>query len=477
MNLRNTICLLFLILSFNLKAQTQSFNGPSWLAPKHKLETSEEAVRFVSELMDKMTLKEKIGQLNLPSIGFDVTGPILSEGVEAKIDSGWVGGVFNTYTPNAVRKLQERAVRNTRLGIPLLLGYDVIHGHRTIFPIPLGLSSTWNTKLIQHTARVAAKESTADGLNWTFSPMVDISRDPRWGRVSECAGEDPYLGSMVAQAMIDGYQGGNLTNARNLMACVKHFALYGAPDGGRDYNTVDMSRYKMENDYLPPYRAAVQSGVGSIMTAFNDVNGVPSTCNTFLLKELLRKKWSFDGMVVTDYTAIEELIDHGLGTEKEVAQKAIKAGAEMDMVGESYLKFLEELVKENKELEVDINAACRNILLAKYRLGLFNDPYRGLDNQWQKEILSKEYRSAAKQAAEESFVLLKNKNKVLPLKQDLKIAFIGPQIKRKRDLIGNWSGAGDWKKAVSIWEGANEIKNKRYALGCNLIDRELFVNN
>jgi len=472
MNLRNTICLLFLILSFNLKAQTQSFNGPSWLAPKHKLQTSEEAVKFVSELMDKMTLKEKIGQLNLPSIGFDVTGPILSEGVEAKIDSGWVGGVFNTYTPNAVRKLQEKAVKNTRLGIPLLLGYDVIHGHRTIFPIPLGLSSTWNTELIQHTARVAAKESTADGLNWTFSPMVDISRDPRWGRVSECAGEDPYLGSMVAQAMVDGYQGGDLTNARNLMACVKHFALYGAPDGGRDYNTVDMSRYKMENDYLPPYRAAVQSGVGSIMTAFNDVNGVPSTCNTFLLKELLRKKWSFDGMVVTDYTAIEELIDHGLGTEKEVAHKAIRAGAEMDMVGESYLKFLEELVKENKELEVDINAACRNILLAKYRLGLFNDPYRGLDNQWQKEILSKEHRSAAKQAAEESFVLLKNKNKVLPLKQDLKIAFIGPQIKRKRDLIGNWSGAGDWKKAVSIWEAGSAIKNKRYALGCNLIDRE-----
>ena len=473
MNLRNTICLLSLILSFNLKAQTQSFNGPSWLAPKHKLQTSEEAVKFVSELMDKMTLKEKIGQLNLPSIGFDVTGPILSEGVEAKIDSGWVGGVFNTYTPNAVRKLQEKAVKNTRLGIPLLLGYDVIHGHRTIFPVPLGLSCTWNPALIKSTARVAAKESTADGLNWTFSPMVDISRDPRWGRVSECAGEDPYLGSMVAQAMVDGYQGDDLTNARNLMACVKHFALYGAPDGGRDYNTVDMSRYKMENDYLPPYRAAVQSGVGSIMTAFNDVNGMPSTCNTFLLKELLRKKWSFDGMVVTDYTAIEELIDHGLGTEKEVSHKAIRAGAEMDMVGESYLKYLEALVRENIELENDINTACRNILLAKYRLGLFDDPYRGLDNQWQEEILSKEHRSAAKQAAEESFILLKNKNKVLPLKQDLKIAFIGPQIKRKRDLIGNWSGAGDWKKAVSIWEGASEIKNKRYALGCNLIDREL----
>lgn len=473
MNLRNSSCLLFLILGFNLKAQTQSFNGPSWLVPKHKLQTSEEAVKFVSELMNKMTLREKIGQLNLPSIGFDVTGPILSEGVEAKIDSGWVGGVFNTYTPYAVRKLQDRAIKNTRLGIPLLLGYDVIHGHRTIFPIPLGLSSTWNTELIQRTARVAAKESTADGLNWTFSPMVDISRDPRWGRVSECAGEDPYLGSMVAQAMVEGYQGSDLTNTRNLMACVKHFALYGAPEGGRDYNTVDMSRYKMENDYLPPYRAAIQSGVGSIMTAFNDVNGVPSTCNTFLLKELLREKWSFNGMVVTDYTAIEELIDHGLGSEKEVAKKAIKAGAEMDMVGESYLNFLEEIIRESNELEVDINAACRNILLAKYRLGLFNDPYRGLDNQWQEEILSEEHRSAAKQAAEESFVLLKNKNRVLPLKQDLKIAFIGPQIKRKRDLIGNWSGAGDWKKAISIWEASSEIKNKRYALGCNLIDREL----
>lgn len=464
------VYLFFLTAVFSVNAQ--NFNGPSWLEPQKSLSHSDQGQEFVDQLIKKMTLKEMIGQLNLPSIGFDVTGPILSEGVEEKIDSGWVGGVFNTYTPIAVRKLQERAIKNTRLGIPLLLGYDVIHGHRTIFPIPLGLSSSWNPRLVKSSAAVAAKEATADGLNWTFSPMVDISRDPRWGRVSEGAGEDPYLGSIIGQSMVYGYQGESLRKARNLMACVKHFALYGAAEAGRDYNTVDMSRYRMENDYFPTYRAALQAGVGSVMTAFNDVNGMPSTCSKFLLEDILRNQWKFEGMVVTDYTAIEELMDHGLGNEKEVAEKAIVAGSEMDMVSELYLNHLESLARQNPNVMHSIQSACRNILLSKYRLGLFEDPYRGLDDSWQKDILSKEHRSIALRAAEESLVLLKNNNQLLPLKRKQKIAFVGPQIKRKRDLIGSWSGAGDWKKAVSIWEATEVFPSKRYAKGCNLIENE-----
>ena len=274
--------------------------------------------KYVSNLMAKMTLEEKIGQLNLPTVGFDVTGPVLSKDVEGKIQKGMVGGVFNTFTPVAVRKLQQKAINETRLGIPLLFGFDVIHGHRTIFPIPLGLSCTWNMNLVEQTAKVAAVEATADGLNWTFSPMVDIARDPRWGRVSEGAGEDPYLGSAVGAAMVKGYQGQQqfqLNQPNNILACVKHFGLYGAAEAGRDYNTVDMSTYKMYNDYFPPYKACIDAGVGSAMASFNDINGTPATCNRWLLTDVLRKEWGFNGMVSTDYTGIAELINHGMGDE------------------------------------------------------------------------------------------------------------------------------------------------------------------
>ena len=303
---------------------------------------------FVTALLNKMTVEEKVGQLNLPSIGFDVTGPIVSVGVEEKIRKGMVGGVFNTFTPVAVRKLQEMAVNNTRLKIPLLFGYDVIHGHRTIFPIPLGLSASWDTALIGRTARAAAEEASADGLNWTFSPMVDIARDPRWGRVSEGSGEDPWLGAAIAVSMVRGYQGNDLAKNNTIMACVKHFALYGAGEGGRDYNTVDMSRVKMFNEYLLPYHAALKAGAGSVMASFNEIDGIPATGNRWLLNDLLQKQWGFKGLIVSDYTGINEMIAHGMGDEAKVAELALKAGVQMDMVGELYIKHGVRLVKEGK---------------------------------------------------------------------------------------------------------------------------------
>ena len=452
--------------------------------------------KYVSDLMSKMTLEEKIGQLNLPTVGFDVTGPVLSKDVEGKIQKGLVGGVFNTFTPVAVRKLQEKALKETRLGIPLLFGFDVIHGHRTIFPIPLGLSCTWNMDLIQNTAQVAAAESTADGLNWTFSPMVDIARDPRWGRVSEGAGEDPFLGSAVGVAMVKGYQGARhntLNEPNNLLACVKHFGLYGAAEAGRDYNTVDMSTYKMYNDYFPPYKACIDAGVGSAMASFNDINGMPATCNRWLLTDVLRKEWGFNGMVCTDYTGIAELINHGMGDESTVAKRSLNAGSDMDMVSELFLNKLPELVKQGIVPVSEVDLACRRILNAKYRLGLFSDPYRGLNDAAPARVhLSNEHRAIAYQAAVESFVLLQNTKSVLPLSPSANIAWIGPYIKDKRNLIGNWSGAGDYKQAISLWEALhagkkwegqplNDWENRgwdnesNYALGCNALEDEALI--
>ena len=431
---------------------------------------------FINDLMKKMTLEEKIGQLNLSSVGFDVTGPILSKDVETKIREGLVGGVFNTYTPNAVRKLQDIAVKETRLKIPLLFGYDVIHGHKTIFPIPLGLAASWDMDLIKNTARAAANEATADGINWVFSPMVDIARDPRWGRVSEGAGEDPYLSSLISKAMVDGYQGKNFSGDSTLIACIKHFALYGAAEAGRDYNTVDMSLVKMYNEYLPPYKAGVDAGAGSIMTSFNEINGIPATANKWLISDLLRKQWGFNGMVVTDYTAINELINHGLGDSAKVAQLAINAGIDMDMVGELFILELPGLVKQGKVSMAVVDNACRSILEAKYKLGLFNNPYKYInEDRIHTEIMSADKIALAKSAAEKSIVLLKNDRQVLPLKAETKIAFIGPLVKDCRNLIGNWSAAGDWKKAISLWDALQQNKNASnylYAKGCNLIDDE-----
>jgi beta-glucosidase len=439
-------------------------------APSHEAEMHQ----FVSSLMRQMTLEEKIGQLNLPTVGFDVTGPLLSRDVEQKIRNGQVGGVFNTFTPAAVRKLQEIAVTQTRLHIPLLFGYDVIHGHRTIYPIPLGLSATWDTALITRIAAAIADEASADGLHWTFSPMVDIARDPRWGRVSEGAGEDPYLGAEVARAMVRGYEQGDLRKQNTLMSCIKHFALYGAAEAGRDYNTTDMSRLRMYNEYLPPYKAAVEAGASSVMTAFNEVDGVPASGSHWLLTDLLRRQWGFGGFVVTDYTAIMEMENHGVGNKAQVTELAVNAGADMDMVSEYFIDELPALVKAGKVKEATIDAACRRILEAKYKLGLFTDPYRGAsDERAEAQIMNAEKLALSKEAALKSMVLLKNDRRTLPLDASKKIAFIGPLVRDQRNLIGNWSAAGNWQQAVSLWSALERQFSGhtfRYAKGCNLTD-------
>ncbi|MFZ6014032.1 MAG: beta-glucosidase BglX, partial [Bacteroidota bacterium] len=422
---------------------------------------------FIRELMNKMTLEEKIGQLNLVSVGFDVTGPIVSQDVEQKIRKGLVGGVFNTFTPIAVKKLQRMAVEETRLKIPLLFGFDVVHGHRTIFPVPLGLSASWDLQMIERSARIAADEASADGLNWVFSPMVDIARDPRWGRIIEGSGEDAWYGSRVAEAMVHGYQGvgsQQIAASNTVMACVKHFAIYGAAQAGRDYGVADMGERTMFENYLPPYKAAIDAGAWSVMSSFNEINGVPAASNAWLLTDLLRKRWGFNGLVVSDYTGLSELIPHGVSAnEYEAAAMGIKAGNDMDMVSEVYLKNLQQLVKDGVVAEAQINAACQRVLEAKYKLGLFDDPYRYVDEQRAKQtMLRDEYREAARDIARKSMVLLKNEKNVLPLRQAGSIALIGPLAKNQRDLIGNWSGAGDWKKAVTVEQG---IRN---AVGANL---------
>ena len=434
---------------------------------------------FITNLMNRMTLDEKIGQLNLPSIGFDVTGPILSQNVGENVRKGNVGGVFNTFTPVAVRKLQDIAVKETRLKIPLLFGYDVIHGHRTIFPINLGLAASWDMPLIERTARIAAEEASADGLNWTFSPMVDIARDPRWGRISEGAGEDPYLGSLIAKAMVRGYQGTDLSKDNTILACVKHFALYGAAEAGRDYNTVDMSERRMFEEYMPPYKAAIDAGVATVMTSFNEINGIPATGNKWLMTDLLRKQWGFKGFIVTDYTSINEMIQHGTGDEAEVGRQSLTAGVDMDMVGEVFLKNAKRSVLDKKISMALVDAACRRILEAKYKLGLFDDPYRYVNESRPAQvIMTPEKLQTSKEAAQKSMVLLKNANNILPLKGDKKMAFIGPLVKDKRNLLGSWSGAGDWKQAVSIWEGLQKSFPGNvilYAKGSNLLDDTLLI--
>ncbi|WP_256012960.1 beta-glucosidase BglX [Desertivirga xinjiangensis] len=463
------LCLVALIVlaSFNnLLSQTK---------PDKKMDT------FISTLMKKMTLQEKIGQLNLVSVGFDVTGPVVSKNVDENIRKGNVGAVFNTFTPVAVRKLQEMAVTQTRLKIPLLFGYDVIHGHRTIFPIPLGLSSSWDLVSIGKSARIAAEEAAADGLNWVYSPMVDIARDPRWGRISESSGEDTWLGSQIAKAMVKGYQGSGLGQKNTVMACVKHFALYGAAEAGRDYNTVDMSRRRMFEEYMPPYKAALDAGAGSVMTSFNEIDGIPATGNKWLMTDLLRKQWGFNGFVVTDYTAINEMVAHGVAKDlHEAGALALQAGVDMDMVGEVYLSQLEKLVKDGKVTVALINAACRRILEAKYKLGLFTDPYLYVSESLAPQVMmKKEFRDAARDIARRSMVLLKNHKQTLPLKRTGSIALIGPLANNQRDLIGNWSGAGDWKKAISVEQGIKDLIGNalvvNYAKGANITDDTLLI--
>ncbi len=430
---------------------------------------------FVSDLLGKMSLDEKIGQLNLLSVGIDVTGPVVSKNVEATVQAGNAGGVFNLYTPSRTRRLQEMAVLGSRLHIPLLLGYDVIHGHKTIFPIPLGLAASWDLPLIEKTARIAANEATADGLNWTFSPMVDIARDPRWGRIAEGAGEDPYLGSLIAQAMVRGYQTDNLSRSNAIMACVKHFALYGAVEAGRDYNPADMSRLRMYQYYFPPYRAAIEAGVGSVMSSFNEIDGLPATGDKWLMTDVLRKQWGFKGFVVTDYTSIMEMTAHGLGGLRHNAALALQAGIDMDMVSEAFIRYLKPLVEDKTLPESLVDTACRRILEAKYKLGLFDDPFRGSsDDRAAREILSPENLAAARQAAARACVLLKDEHNVLPLQKSGVIALIGPLAADHRNLLGSWSAAGDWKKDVSVLDAVKEAVGSSATIlsarGANLID-------
>lgn len=428
---------------------------------------------FIDALMKKMTIDEKIGQMNLPTIGVTVTGPILSKDVESKIRHGLVGAVINTHGVDAVRKLQDLAVKSPGLHIPLLFSYDVIHGYKTIFPIPLALSCSWDTILIERSARIAAEESTAAGLNWTFSPMVDIARDPRWGRIAEGAGEDPYWGSIIARVMVRGYQQNDLRKQNSMMACVKHFALYGAAEAGRDYNTTDMSPIKMYEYYLPPYKSAVEAGVGSVMSSFNEINAIPATGNKWLLTDLLRKQWGFNGFVVTDYTAINEMRNHGLGDLKTVSALALNAGVDMDMVGEGFLTTLKQSLKEGKVTIKQIDDACRKILEAKYKLGLFDDPYKNLhDTTSYKKIFTQEYRNEARKIAAHSFVLLKNQNQILPLKKSGTIALIGPFANNQHDIFGPQIAAGDWKENVNVYDALKNIPgiNVLYSKGANITD-------
>jgi periplasmic beta-glucosidase precursor len=418
--------------------------------------------RFIDALMKKMTVDEKIGQLNLPVTGDITTGQAKSSDIAGKIKRGEVGGLFNLKGVEKIRDVQKLAVENSRLGIPLLFGMDVIHGYETIFPIPLGLSCTWDMKAIEESARIAAVEASADGISWTFSPMVDISRDPRWGRVSEGSGEDPFLGSLIAQAMVNGYQGkepsSQLKRNDEIMACVKHFALYGAGEGGRDYNTVDMSRQRMYNEYFPPFEAAIEAGVGSVMASFNEVDGVPATANKWLMTDVLRGQWGFGGFVVTDYTGISEMIDHGIGDLQTVSARAINAGVDMDMVSDGFVSTLKKSIQEGKVSMMTLNTACRRILEAKYKLGLFDDPYKYCDpKRPARDIFTRSHRDAARRIASESFVLLKNDNQTLPLKATGTIAVIGPLADTRTNMPGTWSVAAVLDRSPSLIEGLREM--------------------
>ena len=429
----------------------------------------------VEALLKKMTLEEKIGQLNLLTPGGGIlTGSVVSEDVETKIKAGNVGGLFGVSGAEKIRQAQEIAVKNSRLGIPLLIGSDVIHGYKTTFPIPLGLSASWDMELIKQTAQIAAKEATADGINWNFSPMVDIARDPRWGRIAEGAGEDPFLGSTIAKTMVEGYQGTDLTAPQTMIATVKHFALYGAAEAGRDYNSVDMSKIKMFNEYLPPYKAAIEAGVASVMTSFNDIDGVPASGNKWLLTDLLRERWGFDGFVVSDYTSVNEMIAHGLGDLQDVSALSLNAGLDMDMVGEGFLTTLGKSVKEGRVSEEQITIAARRVLEAKHKLGLLEDPYRYSDkSRAEKDILSIENRAMARKAASRSFVLLKKHENTLPLAKNAKIALVGPLANNKNNMLGTWAPTGDPQLSVPILEGLKNVApNARisYAKGANISD-------
>ncbi len=430
---------------------------------------------FISKLMGKMTTEEKIGQLNLTISGGFTTGVMVNEDVQKKVKAGEIGGILNSFSVSSMKAIQELAVKESPNKIPVLFGMDVIHGYKTVFPIPLAMSCSWDPERLEKAARIAATEATANGVCWTYSPMVDIARDPRWGRIAEGSGEDPWLGSKIAAAVVRGYQGEDLAADNTMMACVKHFALYGAAEAGRDYNTVDMSRVSMYNYYLPPYKAAVDAGAGSVMTSFNVIDGVPSTGNRWLLTELLRNQWGFKGFVVTDYTATNEMINHGMGNLQEVSALALKAGTDMDMVGEGFLTTLKKSLDEGKITLEEINTACRRVLEAKYKLGLFDDPFRYMNEERSAKVLmTPESVKFAREMAERSIVLLKNEKNILPLKKSGTIAVVGPLGDSKSDMSGTWAFLGDQKVISTIREGIENVGGNKvrvvYSKGSELSD-------
>jgi beta-glucosidase len=407
----------------------------------------------VDALMAKMSLDEKIGQMVLFTHSGSITGPTgQQENLADEVRTGNCGGIFNAHTVKTIRAFQKIAVEQTRLKIPLIFGNDVIHGYKTIFPIPLAQASSWDTNAIETSTRIAATEATAGGVNWTFAPMVDIARDPRWGRIAEGAGEDPYLGSQIAAAQVRGFQGTGLGSPSNLLACAKHFAAYGAVQAGRDYFTVDMSERTLREVYLPPYKAAIDAGALSVMCAFIDLNGVPATANPFLLKQILRDEWGFKGFVVSDYHAINELVDHGFATDEyDAAKEALDAGVDMDMQGGAYLNNLKKAVANGDISQDQIDDAVKRILTVKFKLGLFDDPFRYCDENRETNLqFTAGNLEAAYNVACESMVLLKNTNQTLPFKPGLKIAVIGPLAQSTRDLLGSWAARGDSDKVESV---------------------------
>ncbi len=432
---------------------------------------NEEKKRFIDDLLSKMTIEEKVGQLRLISVGDNhPLNQTLNE-----IETGEIGGIFNTIVEPDLSQMQDRALKSPNK-IPLLLGFDIIHGHRTVFPINLGIAATWDRNAIGKVAQVSADEATSDGLNITWAPMVDITRDPRWGRVSEGFGEDPYLTSEAGRIFVEKMQNQSLNDKKSLVTSVKHFALYGAVEGGREYNSTDMSERKMFQEYLVPYKAAIDAGSRAVMVSLVSVNGIPATANHWLLTEVLRDKWHFNGVVVSDHGAIRELINHGVASDpKDAVRVAINAGIDMSMNDEYFLKFLPQLIKEGAVTETRINQACRHVLELKYDMGLFSDPHRNLDPKLDIDTMfadNRLHRQEAREVARRSIVLLKNNNNVLPISKNAKIAVVGPLADSKRDILGSWSAAGRASLAVTPLEGikhaANNAQSVDYAFGANL---------
>lgn len=449
--MKNILLLLFALTTISSFAQNKKGS---------KLNIVKSKAEFVSDLMSKMTVDEKIYQLVQFTSDGSITGPKTGDNFITRIQQGKVGSILNATGAKETREIQRINIENSRLKIPLLFGHDVIHGYKTVFPINLGMASSFDSKAVELAARIAATEASSAGVHWTFAPMVDIARDPRWGRVSEGSGEDTYLGTQLAIANVKGFQGDDLSKNNTILACAKHFAGYAAAEAGRDYNTVDMSERVLRETYLPPFKALVQSGVKTFMTSFNEISGIPSTANNFLLQDILKNEWKFDGFVVSDYTGVNELIAHGFAKdEQEAAQLSINAGLDMDMVGATYMNTLKKSYDEGKVSIEVINDACKRVLDAKFDLGLFEDPYRYSDEKREKETIYKpEFLEAALAIANKSLVLLKNNNSILPLNKNQKIAFVGPLVSDDKNIIGSWAALGDRSGyATSVKEGVLKL--------------------